>query len=111
MELNVHFLSPGLADGLYRIYAQNCAVALLSWADSEEPLEDWTAFAYIPIDACGKGKFHFQGGRAIPPEATHIYVRATADDLTRFEEKLFPIPHTQRMHFIQRRISLGNLPV
>lgn len=99
MELKVCFLSPGLADGLYRLRAPRCAAALLSWADSEGTLEDWTAFACIPIDACGRGEYHFRGGRAIPPEATHIHVRAAADDLTCFEEKLFPIPHTQRTPF------------
>ncbi len=97
MKLKVHFISLGLADGRYSLRAPNCAAALLSWADSEGALEDWTAFACIPIDACGRGEFHFQGGRAIPPEATHIHVRAAKDDLTHFEEKLFPIPNTQKI--------------
>lgn len=97
MELKVKYASPGLADGFYQVQASGCAVALLSWADEKGALEDWTAFAYIPVDACGKGGFCFRGGRAIPPAATHIHVRAAAEDLTHFEEKLFPIPHTQKM--------------
>lgn len=102
MKLKVHFISPGLADGRFSLCAPNCAAALLSWADSDGALEDWTAFACIPIDACGRGEFHFRGGRAIPPEATHIHVRAASDDLTHFEEKLFLIPEIQKISFPRR---------
>lgn len=96
MELKVKFLHPHLADGIYQLRAPGCAAALLFWADEKGALDNWTAFAGIPVDACGKGVFRFQGGRAVPPEATHIYVRAVSDDLMHYEEKIFPIPDIQR---------------
>lgn len=96
MELKVVFLHPHLADGIYQLRAPGCAAALFSWADEKGVLEDWTAFASIPVDACGKGVFRFQGGRAVPPKATHIHVRAVSEDLMHCEEKVFSIPDVQR---------------
>ncbi len=96
MNLKICFSHPHLADGVYKLHASGCAAAMLSWADKNGALKDWTAFACIPVDACGKGIFHFQGGRAVPPEASYIHVRAVSDDLTCCEEKLFPIPDSQR---------------
>ena len=92
MKLKSIFFEQGKADGIYQLQAPGCAAALLSWADERGALEEWTSFAYIPLDAFGRGSFRFQGGRAIPAEAGYIHVKAVADDLMHWEEMLFPIP-------------------
>lgn len=96
----------GKADGEYRIHAPGCAAALLLWADSLGVLPDWTAFAAVPLDSFGRGKFRFQGGRAIPPEATHICVRTVSDSLMEWEERLFRIPEGFCTKPMEKRIRL-----
>lgn len=91
MKLRTIFFKQGKADGIYQLQAPGCVSALLSWADEKGALEEWTSFAYIPLDAFGRGSFCFQGGRAIPAEASYIHVRAVADDLMHWEEMLFPM--------------------
>lgn len=96
MNQKVSFLQNKTADGMYRLLAPGFAAAILSWADSRGPLENWTAFAYIAIDAGGKGMFRFQGGRAVPPEASHIHVKAVSDDFLHWEETLVPVEEPYR---------------
>ncbi len=96
MKLKLNLQKKGSADGFYCLQAPGCTVARLSWADEDGVLEDWTSFSYIPLDAFGKGSFRFQGGRAIPPEATHIHVRAVKNDLIEWDEALFEIPEVYR---------------
>jgi len=106
MELKVSWREAGMADGDYSLQAPGCAVAILSWADEKGALEDWTSLTCLPLDVCGKGVFHFPGGRAIPPQATHIYVRAVTDDLLHCEEGLFPIAKVQRTEPMEGGICL-----
>lgn len=98
MEFRVKFSEPGKADGVYILQSRGCGAAMLSWADKRGALADWTAFAYLPLDAYGKGRFVFRGGRAIPPEATHISVQAVSDDFMKVENGLFEIPLFQRKY-------------
>lgn len=71
--------------------------ASLQWADEKGPLEDWTAFAYIPLNGNGCGTFRFTGGRAVPPEATHVMARAVKPDFSGREEILAPIPGCRKL--------------
>ncbi len=95
MRLQVDFTRPGSADGLYRLQAAGCAAARLCWADEGKSLEGWTSFAYLPLDALGRGCFCCGGGRAVPPEARGILVRAVSDDLTECREEWFPLDPAQ----------------
>lgn len=106
MKFHVSFMEQGRADGVYTLQAQGCAAAMLSWADERGALAEWTSFAYLPLDACGKGKFIFRGGCAIPPEATHIYVRAVSDDFMETKEELFEIPLHQRSRTVREEIHI-----
>ena len=92
--LNLTFTldTPGFADGVYRVRAKGFLAAALWWAAAGKALADWSAFAYIPVAPSGDGVFRFRGRRAVPPEATHILVRAVRPDLQRWEEALFPLP-------------------
>ena len=82
----------GCADGAYYIKAAGCILAALSWGNDSGPLDNWSPFAYVPIDPYGNGSFHFTGGRAIPPMATHIYARCVTADLQGVQEALEVIP-------------------
>ena len=77
----------GSANGIYTVYAPGCVLASLFWAKADGALDDWTSFARIPIMPNGEGSFVYGGERAIPQEATHIYVRAMHPDHT-YEEGL-----------------------
>ena len=95
MEFSVQQINPPSADGIYNIYAPGCASASLFWANDNGPLEDWMSFAIVSIEPNGKGIFVFDGGRAIPKEATHVYAKALRHDLT-YEEALQKIPFQDR---------------
>ena len=76
MELSVQQINPPSADGIYNVYAPGCVTASLFWANDNGPLEDWMSLAIFSIDPNGEGIFVFDGGRAIPKEATHVYAKA-----------------------------------
>ncbi len=92
MKLTVHFEKPGCADGIYQIRGRGYLAAELFWSNENGILEDYTAFACIPLGPGGEGVFHFRGGRAIPPEASSVTVRAVDGSLTRWEEASTPVP-------------------
>lgn len=92
MKLTVHFEKPGCADGIYQIRGRGYLAAELFWSNENGILEDYTAFACIPLGLGGEGVFHFRGGRAIPPEASSVTARAVDGSLTRWEEASTPIP-------------------
>lgn len=92
MEIYIKLLRSGCADGAYRVRAKGCLVAVLSWANENGPLPDWSPFAYVPLRSNGEGTFFYRGQRAIPTEATHIYLRAIHTDLCGTEELLERLP-------------------
>ena len=71
MKLHLNLKDPGSADGIYQIKAGGCMAASLQWADEKGPLEDWTAFAYIPLNGNGCGTFR-SGAYTRMPE-TYAY--------------------------------------
>ena len=85
------------ADGLYRLHAPGCLVASLHWANESGALPNFTTLAYVPLDTFGNGAYRLCGGRGIPQAATHIQVRTVTPDFTLAEERLFPIPETQKV--------------
>lgn len=106
MEFFVKLFAQDKADGVYVLQAQKCTAAILFWANEKGALPDWTSFAYIPLDSCGRGRFHFQGGRSVPPEATHVYVRAVHDDFIGYEEGLYEMPINGRRRLVQEEVHL-----
>ena len=92
MRLEVRLDRPGCADGRYAVQAKGFLLAALRWADARGPLPDWTALAYVPLDASGRGCFRYSGGRGIPPGATHLSAEAIAGDFARRETALLPLP-------------------
>lgn len=85
MRLKISLPRPGLADGVYSVSAKGCIAASLHWGDGTGPWDDWTAIAYVPVDAYGAGVFRFGGGRAVPAGATHVYARCLASDFSGWE--------------------------
>lgn len=66
---------PGRADGVVTVIpsAVRSAGALLFWADSNGPLEDFTYFGYANYNAKdGKYIYNMTPGNLIPEQATHI---------------------------------------
>lgn len=92
MRLRIEQRAPGLADGTYRLRAPGAMAAALYWADARGALPGWTALACLPVDPGGEGLFTLAGGRAVPPGATHILVRAVGEALTDPRELLCPLP-------------------
>lgn len=92
MKLSVRFDRPGLADGTFSVQAKGYVMAALRWANAEGPLEGWTVIGYVPLDAFGNGQFCLGGGRAVPPEATHVAAELVAPDFCRRELLLCGIP-------------------
>jgi len=67
-------------------------MASLYWGDRDGPLKGWTEFAAVPIRPDGTGIFSFTGGRAIPPEATHVCAKAVHQSMDCFETACEPLP-------------------
>ena len=92
IQLQIKLISPGFADGHYIIKAKGFILAVLNWGNKNGCLEDWGAFAYVPIDPAGNGDFRFSGSRGIPKEATHVCVRCFSPDFSSYEDIIFAIP-------------------
>ena len=92
IKLQIKLISPGCADGHYIIKAKGFILAVLNWGNKNGCLEDWGAFAYVPIDPVGNGDFCFCGLRGIPKEATHVCVRCFFPDFSSYEDVIFAIP-------------------
>lgn len=85
LDLNISLNAPGLADGNYRAKCPKGELICLFWANEEGALANYTSFAVIPLQADGSGICSLRGGRAIPPEATHVCAvvcRADYEELT-----------------------------
>ncbi len=92
MKLTIHLEKPGCGDGMYEIRARGYLAAELFWSNEKGILEEYTAFACIPLGLDGEGVFRFQGGRGIPPEASSVTVRAVDGSLKKWEEASAIIP-------------------
>ena len=95
MDLKIQQTLPSTANGIYTVRAPGCVSASLFWANADGALEGWTSFARIPIMPNGEGSFVFDGARAIPQEATHVYAKAIREDLT-YQETLRVIPFREK---------------
>ncbi|MCD8022034.1 MAG: metallophosphoesterase [Lachnospiraceae bacterium] len=106
MNLEIKFMDNYSADGEYTIWADGYDTAELYWADCNGVLPEWTAFGYVKIDA-GLGRLDYYGGRRVPFEATHVFVRAfraNAPDCMEkpfVMERLFPIEREHRTEYSQ----------
>ncbi len=107
IRLQIQRDDPAIADGLYTVHAAGALMAGLWWADENGPLPDWTAFAFVPIDPAGRGVFRYTGGRAVPREATHIFVRSAAPDMTAAEQALVPLPSRRPAPPLEGAVRLG----
>ncbi len=107
IRLRVEWTRPGGADGLYTVRAPGALMAGLWWADDAGPLPDWTAFAFLPIDPSGRGAFRYTGGRAVPREATHVFVRAVSPDMVTAGEALVPLGDRQPAPPMEDAVRLG----
>lgn len=92
MQLTIKWTHPGTADGFYTVKAKGCIMASLCWADERGILEDWTAFAYVPISAGGMGTFHYIGSRAVPEEASCVIAKGISADFLEICECTAELP-------------------
>ena len=92
MEGEIRQVHSGCADGEYRVKARGCICVSLQWANEQGALPDWTPLAYFPVGANGVGSCRMTGGRAIPPEATHVLMQAVSADMHSCQQVLVPIP-------------------
>lgn len=76
----------GCAQGKYTLRAKGFILAVLRWGDGHGAFQNWSQFAYVPIDPAGNGAFFFPGMRAIPPGATHVWARCYTSDFSAFED-------------------------
>lgn len=106
MELNVKFFENNKANGICTLNAFVYYVAKLSWANINRILDDWLPFAYMPLDANSKGKFHLQDCRSIPPQPTHIHVQVINDDFLDIQECLFKIQLNNYVKTISNAINI-----
>ena len=96
MNLKMKWKTPGCADGTYTVRARGYLLAALRWGRKGKPLENWTPFAYVPIDPYGNGSFRFTGGRAIPVEADCVHALCVSPDFLKQEEGVAEIPEQIR---------------
>ena len=92
MTIRFALQKPEYADGTFIIGAKGALIAVLSWANADGALPDWTPFAYVPLDPYGNGEFQYSGQRAIPLEATGIHMRCIASDFRDKGELISEIP-------------------
>lgn len=92
IRVQTGLLWPGCAQGKYTVKAKGFLFALLRWGNLRGPLEDWSPFAYVPLDPSGNGTFFFPGKRGIPRSATHVWARCFSHDFAFFEDISAEIP-------------------
>ncbi|MCD8104364.1 MAG: metallophosphoesterase [Lachnospiraceae bacterium] len=108
MNLEIKFKDNYSADGVYTIRADDYDTAALYWADRNGALPEWTAFGYVKIEA-GLGSLDFGGGRSVPFEATHVFVKAFRTSAPDCVEELFPIEREHGMECGQSLLRCGIL--
>lgn len=92
MKLLIKLDTPEFADGQYQIRAKGCIMVSLHWANWSGILQDWTAFAYLPVSPAGVASFRYQGNRAIPAEATHVTAKGISADYETTDECSVELP-------------------
>ena len=90
LKISLHW--PGCAQGKYTIKARGYILAELRWGNCDGPLENWSLFAYVPIDPAGNATFYFTGRRGIPREATHVWAHCFTHDFSSVEDASTEIP-------------------
>lgn len=92
IKLKVNLKRQGCAEGYYTVRAKGFILAILNWGNEHGILEDWGAFAYVPVDPAGNGSFYFSGSRGIPRGATHVYAHCISSDFSHHEDTAVNIP-------------------
>lgn len=92
IKLKLNLKRQGCAEGYYTIKAKGFILAVLNWGNEHGILEDWGAFAYVPVDPAGNGSFYFSGSRGIPEGATHVYAHCLSSDFSFTEDIAAKIP-------------------
>lgn len=92
IKLHAELIWPGYAQGRYTIKAKGYFLAVLRWGNGEEAFDNWSPFAYVPIDPAGNGTFFFSGMRGIPPDISYIWARCYAHDFSSYEDTSIEIP-------------------
>lgn len=59
IKLSVKLDDPEFADGQYQIRAKGCIMVSFHWANLNGILQDWTAFAYLPVSPAGAAAFRY----------------------------------------------------
>lgn len=95
MNIKAEFSRPYFADGTYTVTASGYDYATLCWADDNGILDNYTAFAVIPLSD-GHGAFRYIGNRAVPLQATNIVARVADKNSANTEEIRTEIPHFQK---------------
>ncbi|MBQ5770314.1 MAG: hypothetical protein IIW08_03960 [Clostridia bacterium] len=85
ISVETNLIWPGSAEGWYAVKAKGAMLSVLHWGDVQGAFEDWSPFAYVPIDPAGNGEFYFSGNRGIPGGVTHVWAKVYADDFLSFE--------------------------
>lgn len=101
MKLQVQFKAPVFADMDIAIRAKGFIAAAVYWANESGLLPGRSSIAMIAIEPSGNAKYRFEGHRAIPAEATHVYAKCISSDFSSMEEAIVEIPQPCR-------IALGN---
>lgn len=107
MKVTVSLTNGYYADGTYTVNESGYNHATLYWADDNGILDNYTAFAVIPLSD-GHGELSYIGNRAIPLQATSIIARVTDENSGNTEEIRAEITHFQKTDLGNRlyRISL-----
>lgn len=96
MKCSVKFRAVGFADCDLEVQAKGFLLAAVSWADENGALPGWSALAVFPIAPAGVGHYRFRGQRAIPNEATHLFIQYVSADFSIVEKELVLIPKEYR---------------
>ena len=107
MQLNVKYTCPICADGVYSVKAKGYVLASLWYGNESGVLPNYTAIAYIPLDASGEGSFTYTGSRSIPDEATRVIARLVSADCLKTEEISALIPAEQKAKPFQPNVRFA----
>lgn len=94
MKVSVSLTNGYYADGAYAVNASGYDYATLYWADDNGILDNYTAFAVIPLSD-GYGEFRYTGNRAFPMKATRIIAIVTDTNSGNTEELHADIPQSK----------------
>ena len=95
VKVTVSLSNGKYSDGIYVVNASRYDYATLYWADDNGIIDNYTAFAVIPLSD-GHGELSYIGKRAIPLQATSIIARVTDKNSGNTEEIRTEIPQLQK---------------